>query len=101
MRFMKNQLMAPLERMYSPPGRVLGDGLSITLLKKIQENFFVQKVSKIGTEYRYRCYFLKNVPLSVPSLLFCKIPVSISSLLSKYRMHSSDSQALHIGQTIG
>ena len=27
-------------------------------------------MSKISTEDRYRRYFLKNVPLSVPSLLF-------------------------------
>ena len=39
---------------------------------KTTKKFFVGKVGllEIGTEYRYRRHFLKNVPLSVPSLLF-------------------------------
>jgi len=55
--------------------------------KSIEKKIFRLKSTELSTEYRYRRYFLKNVPLSVPSLLFSKVSVPISLLLLKYRVH--------------
>jgi len=38
--------------------------------KIYQEKNFRLKSTELSTEYRYRRYFLNNVSLSVPSLLF-------------------------------
>jgi len=67
--------------------------------KSISRKIFCWKSTELSTEvdteYCYRRYFFKTVPLSVPSLLFfSKVLVPISSLLLQYRVPTSD-HALH------
>ena len=56
------------------------------ILSKKQNFFSFEKISKISTEYRYRCYFLKKVP----SLLFLQsIGIDIVVLKGTFRVPSA------------
>ena len=46
------------------------NGTQFIILLKKNQKFFVSKVPKIGTEYRYRRYLLTNVRSSVPTIRF-------------------------------
>jgi len=49
------------------------------LPKNLSRKFFRLKSIELSTKYRYRRYFFKTVPLSVPSLLF------LAKYLYRYR----------------
>jgi len=69
----------------------------IFLPENLSKNFFRLKSTELSTEYRYRRYSFKNVPLSVPSLLFSKVSVPISSLLLKYLVATAGNKThLHL-----
>ena len=88
-RFIQNKFKntATLDRMYSIPMRGLCNGLPKAQICRKKQTFCVRRVWKIGTEYRH-CRYRRYFFLSVASLLFCKI--SMSLLLLKYRVPSSD-----------